>query len=349
MGKGKTVFVIGAGASQEVGLPVGSELKDKIANALTPTRDHTFSAINCREIYEAIVNVCSLYKLSFDLLLNACNDISKAMPLSDSIDSYINTHKDNKEIEICAKLGIVYEILTAEKNSKLYIDRSNIYNTINNNDINKTWFREFLSSISSCRADPNEVREKLQSFAFIIFNYDRCFEHFLYNALSTYFKFTTDVCGQIVNAMDIYHPYGKVGNLPWQDQKNSIGFGQVPYAMNLYQFADLIKTFSEGTDPSSSEILKIKNHIFEATKIIFLGFSYLDINLELICPLKKTNKSINNIYYYGSAFGISEPNIIEINKKLSEMNKVPRDRILLRSDLKCYKLLSEYEKSISNA
>lgn len=45
-----------------------------------------------------------------------------------------------------------------------------------------------------------------------------------------------------------------------------------------------IKTFSEGTDPESSDILEIRKHMGKANVLVFLGFAFHKLNMELINP-----------------------------------------------------------------
>ena len=54
----------------------------------------------------------------------ASQHISKALPLANSIDEFIDTQKENKKIAFCGKLAIIRSILNDEKRSKLYFEQT---------------------------------------------------------------------------------------------------------------------------------------------------------------------------------------------------------------------------------
>jgi hypothetical protein len=114
----KTVFVIGAGASNEADLPISAELKTSIAAAL----DIRFDLANRLErgdykVVEALrLAVAAEDPPARDIrpYVHAAWQICKAMPLDTSIDNFINTHPGDAKIELCGKLAIVRTILAAE-------------------------------------------------------------------------------------------------------------------------------------------------------------------------------------------------------------------------------------------
>jgi hypothetical protein len=121
----KTVFVIGAGASKEVNLPVGSELKKQIVDALN------FQGGGVNEIRRVIDWVClpsnsdttiDMKDLTLKDLYEACSLMRGAMPLAISIDNFIDAHANNKGIKFCGKLCIAHTILKTEESSSLFVD-----------------------------------------------------------------------------------------------------------------------------------------------------------------------------------------------------------------------------------
>ena len=130
MVKSKTVFVIGAGASKEVGLPIGSELTTVIMQRL-----HVQERNDGVIIYDDAVRSALMQTLPHQTLphngisrmaayINACKLIKSSMPLAPSIDNFLDTHKESKDVEICGKIGIASSILTAERSSSLFFDTS---------------------------------------------------------------------------------------------------------------------------------------------------------------------------------------------------------------------------------
>ena len=125
-----------------------------------------------------------------------------------SIDSFIDAHRGNKEIELSGKLAIVRSILQAEKSSKLSLNLPNTYkdNSLYFVPLEDTWFNVFWQRISeNCQAEG--LGERLSSIVLIVFNYDRCIEHFLYHSIQNYYGLSADDAASLVNAMEIFHPY----------------------------------------------------------------------------------------------------------------------------------------------
>src|SRR5262245_57542146 len=119
MFKNRTLFVIGAGASDEAGLPIGSALAEKIANTLRFEFSEfgdwgSSDARLYRFMQEATANKTN----GMRVFRQAAAEISEAIHMSKSIDDYIDTFKHDETIGILGKACIVYEILKAERGSK---------------------------------------------------------------------------------------------------------------------------------------------------------------------------------------------------------------------------------------
>lgn len=274
------------------------------------------------------------------------------MPLSESIDNFVKTHKGDRAIEVCAKLVIIEVILKLESGSYIKVDTSNIYNRIifKKKTLEETWCRNFLKLITPFDKEFDQVKNRLESIALIIFNYDRCVEHYLYYALMTYFDFSHDQSAGLVNSMTIIHPYGKVGDMLWENPRSlnsyKIDFGSEISEGSLLDMMGNIKTFSEGTDPTTSNIGQVKYLMTNANMIIFLGFSYMDINLELLAPSPEELKRPRKVKCYGSAYDISDSNTEQIKVKLHTHFKLRNEDIILENKFKCHKLLADYEQLI---
>ena len=115
-------------------------------------------------------------------------------------------------------------------------------------------------------------------------------EQFIYYALQNYYKISEAEAAELFKIIKIYHPYGDVGTMPWINQDNAMEFGTKPDPQKLLQLAQNIKTFTEGTDPNSSEILEIRKHMATAERVVFLGFAFHELNMELIDPGPNKNE-----------------------------------------------------------
>src|SRR5690349_14897211 len=98
MFKSKTLFIVGAGASREAGLPTGTQLTDAIANKLS------FEFLNGSwvegagnaDIHDAIRQHASRNNLPEGDLFRAASKICDAMPQAPSIDHFLHTHSTDQ-------------------------------------------------------------------------------------------------------------------------------------------------------------------------------------------------------------------------------------------------------------
>ncbi|RUX21438.1 hypothetical protein EOA27_06060 [Mesorhizobium sp. M2A.F.Ca.ET.037.01.1.1] len=307
----KTLLILGAGASFEIGLPVGDTLKEQISAALKvelvsggTIMRFADSVIDDAAEFVAIHNKVGITKIK---LLEACRQISAALPLARSIDNYLNAHKDSKTIELCGKLGIARCILQAERNSWIKADQPPP-NRMNFGVLKPTWYNRFANLLFE--VPYGEFLGRLSNLSVITFNYDRCFEHFMYHAIQTHYGVDEKRAAEVVNGMSIYHPYGKVGNLPWMGKEPMSDFGEEVGGDRLVQLAGgEIKTYTEGVDRSSSEIQAIHRAVRQARTVVFLGFGFIPLNMSLLKPdadesMHKENATKKT--YYATALNMSD-------------------------------------------
>ena len=269
------------------------------------------------------------------------------MPQAISIDNFIDTHNGDKKIELCGKLAIVRAILAAESRCSLYINPSNSYNKINFSAIEKTWYSSFMKLLTE-NCPKQNLSKCLESITLIVFNYDRCIEHFLYNSFQNYYGIEAREASDFVNEIEIYHPYGVVGSLPWQGERGrSVKFGATPSPKELLEFASEIKTFTEGTDPDSSEILNIKKNVHNADNIVFLGFAFHKLNMELMSLNKPVGAKSGNTNYFGTAYGISNSNCEIIKSELTGTLHKYVPKVFINNKLNCANLFEEYWRHLS--
>ena len=343
--KGKTTIVLGAGASKEAGFPTGSELKVTIAELLNIRYDEFGDKLisGSREIDRAFrIMAHETGERNINYFLKACWQIRDAMPQSISIDNYLDVHADDIITIVAGKLAIAKAILSSEKSSSFYFDpRSN--HMIDFSHVENTWFNKFFQILTeNCRLD--SLSESLANVAVVSFNYDRCFEHFLFNAIQNYYRIKPQKAANILNALSIYHPYGRVGSLPWQKQEIPVEFGAEPNPRSLIHISQQIRTFTEGTDPKSSSIVGIRDSIVHCQRLIFLGFAYHPMNMELLGS--KQNDFAPKVSF-GTAKGLSTPDCKIVESDIRSIVGKEIISVQLRNDLTCSKLLEEYWRSLT--
>jgi hypothetical protein len=217
MFKSSTVFIVGAGASSEVGLPTGINLKSKIAEKLNIKYDFTeyYPLSGDWVIAEALrhqVKNSENQRSGINPYLFEAWKIHDAMPQAGSIDTYLDVHRGNIKMELCGKLAITRSILEAEKKSSIFYDPST-QKRMAFPDLENTWFNNFWRILVE-GISRSEIDNLFDNVSFISFNYDRCIEHFLLDAIKNYYVVTDQKAIELVGKINIFHPYGKVGTLP---------------------------------------------------------------------------------------------------------------------------------------
>lgn len=341
-----TVYIVGAGASCEVGLPTGDALKKIISMTLSvQTNICMEDYITDKEISNALEYLTFKEKdrvSEFQAYKDECRKISQNMSLAISIDNYIDTHRGNKKLELCGKLSIVKSILNAERGSKLYFEDSTA-GYFDFNKLESTWYVPFFKTLTeNCTVD--ELSSRLKYVTLIIFNYDRCIEHFLYNALKSYYNLSMERTIELLDLVTFVHPYGTVGTLPWQKtSKNEVVFGGELDSSRLVGFASEIRTFTEGGKSNGITILQNKMSITE--RVIFIGFAYHPLNMELLSsPLSDGYRTGTRPRCFATSYGasISDEELIEDSIK----NLFERVEEVSVKAVTCDKLFQEYSRSL---
>lgn len=343
----KAVIVVGAGASKEAGLPTGQELRTRISNLLRFRFEHSRLKSGDYPVYESLkLHVNRSESSDANPYFRASNHISEAMPQAISIDNFIDAHNGDDKIELCGKLAIVRSILDAERHSTLFVDnqRKNRQHP-DFQQLEETWYTSFFQLLTeNCRVE--DLPSRTKSIALVVFNYDRCIEHFLYHALQNYYRIPANQAGEIVQQIQIYHPYGKVGSLPWQDHMG-IGFGAETDAAQLLSLSNQIKTFTEGTDPDSSEVTAIRGALRDSNIVVFLGFAFHKLNMQLIGPEVGGKQNMAQKSCFATAKGISDSDCQILKNELDATFQGAVDNLNIRNELTCSGLFKDYWRSLS--
>jgi hypothetical protein len=339
----KTVFVVGAGASQE------AQLTKAIAKVLDIRFEHGYRQISGDDrIAEALrVAAGSSDPPSRDInpFLHAGWRIRDAMPQAISIDNFIDSHSGDKQIELCGKLAIVRTILQAEAESSLFVEFQG-NDRLKFGQLENTWFHSFVQRLTeNCKS--SDLATRLNSIALVIFNYDRCIEHYLYHAIQNYYAMSASDVAQLLQRLEIYHPYGVVGTLPWRGTDNAIEFGDTPHSKQLVGLAKQIKTFAEGTDELASDVMSIRSIMKTSHKLVFLGFAFHQLNIDLLLPTATSKGPPTGRRVFATARGISRSDTDSISTQLADRGELFEGNIQIRNDLTCSQLFREYWRSLS--
>jgi hypothetical protein len=195
-----------------------------------------------------------------------------------------------------------------------------------------TWFVRFMHILGR-NVPVEQVETIFGKISFIIFNYDRCVEFFLLNALQVLYGITELHAQGCMNTLHIIHPYGTV--------PENIPFGQT--RADYLNLSDRIKTYTEQVgDVAMTETLSAK--IEEAEHIIFLGFAFHDQNMALLTPKDQLTgpKQI-----FGTAFRMSGSDVEVVGGQINSWFKGRNaSGIKLENTMRCVDLFENYQRSI---
>lgn len=340
----KTVFVVGAGASVEAGLPTGEGLIPKITDYLGHLQGDVGEHIRYAPMLPESKEDRRYNKTMIEA---AAKRITKGLHSSFSIDNFIDQNKGDKFIEAVGKLAIAKTILAAEADSKMMVENNNIYNEPELAKLRGTWYAKLSSLIfEGCTKDG--LVERLSRITFIIFNYDRCVEHYLYWAIRLTYGLTQQDAALLMETLTIHHPYGSVGPLPWQDNQAPVYFGNPSVGeVSPWNAASKIKTFTEGV--GSNEHAAIQQAVLEAEMVIFLGFGFHHLNMSLLTPTGGSQPPIfdGQKRYFGTVFERSKSDREILQSKIEALCRVNGSMRIDLAPVKCAPLFDEYHATFS--
>jgi hypothetical protein len=273
-----TVFIVGAGASAEFGLPAGVALKEQIAKSLHFRRDADGQFLGDSSFHKLLGD---RFQDSLDLYTNGGIELSETMESFESIDEALHWFSSRAEIVTLGKACIVRLILAAERDSILFNSMAPEFAP--NKSYPEAWASHLLSmAIGSFKRE--EAEAVLSRLKIINFNYDRTLEHFLFSTLVVQFRLREEEAQRAISKLKIIRPYGVVGPLPWQIANTSEA---VPFGADLendherlFGLANNIYTFTE----QASGLVKssIEAAINEAAVIVVLGFGFHQQNMRIL-------------------------------------------------------------------
>jgi hypothetical protein len=348
----QTLFIVGAGASNEAGLPLAKDLIDIVARKLDfgIEKEILRQGTGDTDILD-ILQQHTQTREGIETYFNAAQRVRAGIIYSNSIDSFIFDHRHDRNIQLCGKLAIAKTILEAERKSKLFIAEAN-GDFSDLNGLRDTWFFDLAKNITDGVAK-TEVERIFQKVSFIIFNYDRCLEHFMYHALRHRYGLDEQMARSVMKTLKVIHPWGTIASLPWEDE--GVPFGFTANRANMQLMLSRIKTYADDKRDSDTQ-LAIIEEIRRADTLVFLGFSYHPENMRLLNAANGCSAE----QIFGTAKGISDSDIEVISEEIRSMvggkviQEADRRRVLtttggpifIRNDLTCSGLLRAYARRL---
>ncbi|MGQ8630878.1 hypothetical protein ACUTJJ_05250 [Agrobacterium sp. DKPNP3] len=309
----KTTFVIGAGASAEFGLPIGTGLAAEIKKtAMIEAYDRENLSQNV--LRELLYTRCTV---GADQVAaeKALKDIHEGIQTAVSIDAFIHRHAADENISYWGKVLIALEVLKAERYSTLSpdiwknfaVDPNLVLGDEKRRLVNPdyTWIGHFFRILSDGVADYSDLGKNI---TIICFNYDRCIEVYLAETISDAYRIPIDISLRLVNAnIRIVHPYGYLGELalvsgsPGRDRLGfGVGSGQPD---QISKIAENIHTYTEQAH-DAGKVWSIHEAVNDCKNLIFLGFGFNNQNLDLLRVKPTFNGSAQPKNIYATGFGL---------------------------------------------
>ena len=303
MFKPRTLIVLGAGASAELGLPLGRKLKQSIKSLMSsgPTSDDRVWSVGGlrrladQEFSEALHNAIfpqGRVVPSLPLnLYNATRIIEGGIGFSASVDNFLALRSKEPLVAQVAKAAIAWSLFEEE-----WLARPRLGNGSNPEqvELDGTWFQAF-SEICFSGAEIDQIDEALSRFEVVSFNYDRCLEAFLRLSIMGLYSLSHDIAMKHARSVEIIYPYGSLGD--YNSEAVNLELGGRNHEGRLSLAMGRIKTFAEG----AADREKLAAAARKADRIVFLGYGFHRQNNDMFVLAEKSEKMV-----YATCHGFSE-------------------------------------------
>jgi hypothetical protein len=309
-----TVFVVGAGASVDYGFPLGEQLTKQIAEALDFNES---TGSKARELMRSAIDViCQRPDMRRDWreLFKQARVLRGALTTSLSIDAFLENHSGNADFVLLGKLAIAACLIGAEHRSDLRPRHSR--EMIDLSRVADSWLARLFRSVLVPGISQGAIHEIFANVGFVVFNYDRCIEHYFEQAIASHFVLNLQEAGRIVHKhLSIVHPYGDLGALHRADTIVDFGPnldpGTVWAADTIYAMSQRVLTFTESKKAQGA---KAKEMVSKAQRLVFLGFGFGEQNVEL---LRAPTSAVNQLR--ATVKGLSKSSQREVRQRIELM------------------------------
>ena len=337
-----TTLIVGAGANREIEMPDGPDLLAKIASGFEFERlDSEVKSRDLVAFSQLFERVAEPLGTSYEELVRGAMAIRDATLVSTSIDAVLEQYGHDKAVLAAGKLAIVYYTLQAEQKSTLAPEpRAPGELPLRGTD---NWLfqlgRLIVKGVPRARAE--ECFEKL---SIVCFNYDRAIEHYLPYVVQRAFGMTIEESWELVaNRLQIVHPYGVVGRLPYQmDEDNEAVWGaQDPE--NILRLANRIYTASERASSRQFRSF-LRAEMTRGKRIGFLGFSFDPMNVAML---------FDELEHDNPDMLISLVDIDDVERKailrlIHRLTGIEDDGLLTLENMKAFELLRDYGRFLES-
>lgn len=261
----KTVFVLGAGASQPYGFPTAYDLLEPV-----------YASIRADSVLKSVLTECGFQA---DEVFTFCRRMKESGQYS--IDAFVE--REPRFLDI-GKAAIAVQLLPHEHNLFCH-DRPE----------NTDWYRYLLARMTPRdRGGFSSNRLKV-----ITFNFDRSFEWRLEKVLCATYDITAEEARKLASSIPVVHVHGELAGEPPPGDSEPLVRNSHPTAIEVMACVPGIQLGNDAL--RSEEVMKAHAYLNEAEVICFLGFSFNKDNLDVLqASSHATNKAV-----YGTRRGMS--------------------------------------------
>lgn len=302
----RTTVIVGAGASSDFGLPLGSTLVEKIFDLL----DENFGP--SRGSGNGVLANALRSRIGQGM---SPQDVSAALALRDgligtgTIDQLIGARAHMPGVEEIGKLAISAAILQAEAESPLAFDGQNREEAVRAlRGCRHSWIAAYLRQVVGPVA-ADKFRSALAQTDFVVFNYDRCLERYLYFHLRYVIGLGALEADQALERISITHVFGSLGDGIHKDLCDA------PYGdtSNLGRCASRIQTFTEkGSDSLTRQLREV---VEDAEQYVFLGFGFNPSNIRRLFGSRPVTAPV-----YATVKGMRPAQVEEIGHRFDDFH-----------------------------
>lgn len=282
-----TTLVLGAGASAPFGFPLGGALYDKVAKELKDQGD-PFFRLMCECGFSADVLTRFRDALYFSGKL--------------SIDAFLEGRFDEPSFMEIGKTAMAAKLLPFEGDLNIF-----------GLNPGENWYRYLWTLLAAPKEKFRGNRLNL-----ITYNYDRSLERFLYISLRNSYSYSQNPSErepeiqELLKTIPIVHVHGVLGNSIVEEPV----FSRPVTADMARESAKTIKVIHEGVE-DSPELTQARELLQASENICFLGFGYLNTNLERL----RLSDLPDNKRIYGSAKGFHQGQQLGVMKHFRKFNQ----------------------------
>jgi hypothetical protein len=283
----RTVLVLGAGASAPYGFPVGERLFYEVVEQTGRQDSDAFKVLRGLDYAPAAI---ALFREA----------LRKSGALS--VDAFL---EHRREYESLGKDAMAAVLIRQEATDRLFPHAPT----------QGDWYKCLCNEL----IEGGQLPQK-GILLVITFNYDRSLEHYLHTALKNLFRYTDSECATALQAVEIVHVHGDLGNLPWQEERT----GEHRTREYTPEFTpEAVRAAARGirivheVKPNDEPFGRAHDLIAQAERLCFLGFGYHQDNVNRL----GLGRLPRNAKVFRPTFGMGEA---EHQQAVSRVDKAAR-------------------------